>query len=288
MCSGTGQFEIIGSGFFEIRAFPEITCTGMGDSVTSALFISRGNFVCNGSVSFDLSGTGEIQSVTSHYGEHNCTDIPTSGSGMVGIGMANECFGVGDYVIVGNGEFYVNRIDPGILQCSGEVTSGVQTSVRAEYFTNGEFNCTVSGFVYFTGFGRTDIVSASTSYECNGVVFPGTTGESGFVGEEIDCFACGEMYIFGSGEIQITVLSPTPLNCQGAISSDLDQNIVTSTGDFICTVNGFVQLAGRGEVIVNSTVFDNCARRDSMINNSMIIDDLLLCSDFVGKYDCTF
>ena len=284
VCVGTGQFEIIGSGFFEIQAFLELTCTGMGDSVTSTLFISRGSFVCNGSVSFGLSGTGEIQSVTSRYGEHNCTDMPMSGSGVIGSGMINVCSGIGDYVIVGNGDFYVNRIDPGILQCSGVVTTGVQTSLRAEYFTNGEFNCTVSGFVYLTGFGRTEIVSASTSYQCNGVTFSGTTVESGFVGEEIDCFACGEMAIFGSGQIQIAALSSAPLNCQGAISSDLDQNIVISTGDFMCTVNGFVQLTGRGEVIVNTTVFDNCARRNSTNNDSMINDGLLLCLDF-GKYE---
>ena len=294
-CSGTGQFEIIGSGFFEIYAYPEIMCTGMGDFLTSQTFNSSGSFVCNGSILFDLSGTGEIQSVTSRYGEHDCTDMPTSGSGsMIGSGMINVCSGIGDYVIVGNGDFYVNRIDAGILQCSGVVTTGVQTSLRAEYFTNGEFNCTVSGFVYLTGFGRTEIVSASTSYECNGVIFSGTTVESGFVGEEISCFACGEMAILGSGQIQIDALSSTPLNCQGAISSDLDQNIVISTGDFMCTVNGFVQLTGRGEVIVNSTVFDNCARRNSTNNNSMINDGLLLCLDF-GKYEvfgtvlsCTF
>ena len=246
--------------------------TRMGDSLTNQIFNSSGSFVCNGSILFILSGTGEIQSVTSHYGEHNCTDMPTSGSGMIGSDMVNECFGVGDYVIVGNGDFYVNRYDPGMLECNGEVTTGVQTSTRAEYFTNGEFNCTVSGFVYLTGFGRTEIVSASTSYECNGVV-----------GEEINCFACGEMDISGRGQIQIAVLSPTPLNCRGAISSDLDQNTAVSTGDFLCTVNGFVQLAGIGKVIVNSTVFDNCTRRDSMINDSMINDGLLLCLDF-GKY----
>ena len=297
MCNGTGQFEIIGSGFFEILAFPEITCTGMGnsltsgesnsgmgDSLTNQIFNSSGSFVCNGSVLFGLNGTGEIHSVTSRYGEHNCTDISTSGSGN---GMVNVCFGMGNYVIVGNGNFYVNQINPGMIQCSGEVTTGVQTFLRAEYFTNGEFNCTVSGFVYLTGFGRTEIVSASTSYECNGVVFPGTTVESGFVGEEINCFACGEMNISGRGQIQIAVLSPTPLNCQGAISSDLDQNMAVATGDFLCTVNGFVQLAGMGEVIVNSTVFDNCTRRDSMINNSMINDDLMLCLNF-GKYEIYF
>ena len=259
-------------------------CTGMVDYLTSQTFHSSGSFVCNGSIFFGLSGTGEIQSVTSRYGEHDCTDISTNGSGsMIGSGMINICFGVGDYVIVGNGDFYVNRNDTGILQCSGVVTSGVQTSLRAEYFTNGEFNCTASGFIYFSGFGRAEIVSASTYYECNGVIFSGTTVESGFIGEEIDCFACGEMAIFGSGQIQIAALSSTPLNCQGAISSDLDQNIVISTGDFICTVNGFVLLAGRGEVIVNTTVFDNCTRRDSTTNDSMVNDGLLLCSDF-GKY----
>ena len=76
-CTGTGEFEIVGSGFFFIAATPEITCIGAGESFTfniSTLFISRGNFTCNGSAFFNLNGTGEIESVTTVRGNHNCTN----------------------------------------------------------------------------------------------------------------------------------------------------------------------------------------------------------------------
>ena len=124
-CSGTGEFEIIGSGFFDIVAIPEITCVGAGESFAydiGTIFISRGNFACNGSAFFFLNGTGEIESVTTVRGNHNCTDMPviTSGSGVVDV---VTCTGEGDYVIVGDGNFYINQTDPGLLQCSGEVIS---------------------------------------------------------------------------------------------------------------------------------------------------------------------
>ena len=283
-CSGTGQFEIIGSGFFNIMAIPEITCIGAGESFTVDMgegFMSRGSFVCNGSEFFTLNGTGEIESVITVLGSHNCTDtmMPITGSGVTD---TVTCSGEGEYVIVGDGDFYINRTGPGMLQCSGEVTSGVNTSTRVEYFTNGDFNCIVTGIVYFTGIGRAEVVNASASYECNGVFFPGPTEEppfSGFGGDEITCFAYGEYVIVGNGRIQLAAQSSTPFSCQGTIASDLDQNTAVSTGDFMCTGNGFVQLTGRGEVFVNSTRFNNCTRGDTVISNIH-----LLCSGY-GDYE---
>ena len=287
-CSGTGEFKIIGSGFFDVVAIPEITCTGNGESSqfdVGERFISRGSFVCNGSMFFTLNGTGEIESVTTVLGSHNCTNMMpiASGSGVIEV---VTCFGEGDYVTVGDGNFYINRTGPGMLRCSGEVMSGVNTSQKAEYFTNGEFICTISGIVYFTGIGRAEVINASTSYECNGVFFPGPTVEppfSGFGGDEVTCFAYGEIVIVGYGQIHMVAQSLRSFDCQGArtVSSDLDQNVnvIESTGDFMCTGNGFVHITGRGEVFVNSTGFNNCTRHDIMISDSP-----LLCSGF-GKYE---
>ena len=282
-CTGTGEFEIIGSGFFNILAIPEITCTGIGELSTFDLgevFVSRGGFACNGSEFFTINGTGEIESVTTVRGNHNCTDRPvTSGSGGIDV---VTCSGEGDYIIVGDGSFYINQTGLGMLQCSGEVISGVNTSQSAEYFINGEFRCTASGIVYFNGMGRAEVINASASYECNGIFFPGPTVEppfSGFSGDEIDCFAHGGIVIVGSGQIQMVAQSLTPLDCQGAISSDLDRNVAVSTGDFICTGNGSVQITGRGEVFVNSTGFNNCTRRDNTISN-----DPLSCTGF-GEHE---
>ena len=272
-CSGTGEFKIIGSGFFDIVAISEITCTGNGDSSQTDIgvrFMSRGSFACKGSVFFTLNGTGDIESVSTVLGSHNCTDIittVTSGSGVIEV---VTCFGEGDYVIVGDGNIYINRTGPGMLQCSGEATAGVNTSQKAEYFTNGEFSCTISGIVYFTGIGRAEVINASASYECNGVFFPGPTVEppfSGFGGDDITCFAYGEIVIVGYGQIHMVVQSPTPLDCQGALSYDLDYNVAESSGDFVCTGNGFVHITGRGDVFVNGTGFNNCTR-DTMINNN--------------------
>ena len=283
-CSGIGEFEIIGSGFFDIVAILEITCTGVGESSSFDMgetFVSRGSFACNGSEFFTLNGAGDIESVTTVRGNHNCTDVPvTSGSGVIDV---VTCTGEGDYVIVGDGNFYFNRTGPGMLQCSGEVISGVKTSQRAEHFTNGEFSCSIGGIFYFTGMGRAEVVNASAPYECNGIFFPGPTVEprfSGFPGVEIDCIAYGEIVIVGNGQIKVVGQLPTPLDCQGAFSSDLDRNIVVSTGDFMCTAaNGFVQITGRGEVFVNSTGFNNCTRHDSMIS-----DTPLMCSGF-GEHE---
>ena len=284
-CSGIGKFEIIGSGFFDIVAIPEITCAGAGISFTleaGEIFTSMGSFACNGSVIFALNGTGEIESVTTVLGSHNCTDMPviTSGSGVIDV---VTCSGEGDYVVVGDGNFYINQTGLGMLHCSGEVIYGVNTSQKTEYITNGEFSCQVSGIVYFTGIGRAEIINASASYECNGVFFPGPTVEplfSGYGGDEINCFTCGEIVIVGDGQIEIAAQLPSSLDCQGAVLSYLDQNIFNifvTTDDFLCTGNGFALLTGRGEVFVNSTVFNNCTRNDTMTS-----DSLLFCSHF-GK-----
>ena len=284
-CSGTGEFEIVGSGFFEIVAIPEITCIGTGEHSifdVGERFMSKGSFTCNGSEYFTLNGTGIIESVTTNIGSvHNCTDMIaiTSGSGMIDV---VTCSGEGDYIVVGDGEFYINQTGPGMLHCHGEVMSGVNVSHRAEYFINGEFSCMVSGVVYFTGIGRAEVTNASASYECNGVFFPGPTVEppfSGFGGEEIACIAYGEYIIVGSGHIQVIAQPSTPLGCQGSISSDLDHNVVTSNGDFMCTGNDFVWIFGRGEVFVNSTGFNNCTNRHTTISNNP-----LLCSGF-GEYE---
>ena len=285
-CSGTGEFEIIGSGFFSIVAISEITCVGAGESIAfniGTIFISRGNFACNGSTFFNLNGTGEIESVTTVRGNHNCTNdtgMP-GGSGVIDV---VTCTGEGDYAIAGDGNFYINRTGAGMLQCSGEVISVLNTSQKAEYITNGEFSCTVSGIVYFTGIGRAEIINASASYECNGVFFPGPTVEppfSGF-GDEINCFVCGDYFIEGDSQIEIVAQSPSSLNCQGAVSSYLDQNetqnIFVTTGDFFCAGNGFAHMTGRGYVLVNSTVFNNCTGNDTVTS-----DALLVCSRF-GKY----
>ena len=282
-CSGTGDFEIIGSGFFGIAGIPEITCTGNGEYLTfefGEIFISQGNFACNGSTFFILNGTGEIESVNTVGGSHNCTDMPiTSGSGMIDV---VTCSGEGDYVIVGDGDFYINRTGPGMLHCSGEVITGINASQKPEYFTHGEFSCKVSGIVYFTGMGRAEVINASASYECNGVFFPGPTVEppfSGFGGDEINCFTCGDIFIVGDGQIQIVALSAS-LDCHGGVSSYLDQNVTVfvATDDFLCTGNGFALITGRGEVFVNSTVFNNCTRNDTVTS-----DRLLSCSRF-GKF----
>ena len=283
-CSGTGKFKIVGSGFFDIMAIPEITCTGTGENSVfdvGEIFVSRGSFSCSGSEYFTLNGTGGLQSVTTILGTHNCTDmIPiTSGSGIVDV---VTCSGEGDYVFIGDGEFYINRTGPGMLHCSGEVICGVNASHRAEYFINGEFSCTVCGIAYITGIGKVEVINASASYECNGDFFLGPTLEppfSGFGGEEISCVAYGEYVIVGSGQLQVTAQSLTPLDCQGSISSDLDQNIATSNGDFMCSGNDFVQIFGRGEVFVNSTCFNNCTYGPTVINNKTLI-----CSGF-GEYE---
>ena len=285
-CSGTGEFEIIGSGFFSIVAISEITCVGAGESFAydiGTIFISRGNFACNGSVFFNLNGTGEIESVTTVHGNHNCTN-DTGMPGGSGLMDVVTCTGEGDYVIVGDGNFYINRSGAGMLQCSGEVISVLNTSQKAEYITNGEFSCTVSGIIYFTGIGRAEIINASASYECNGVFFPSPTAEppfSGF-GDEINCLTCGDYFIEGDGQIEIVSQLPSSLNCQGAVSSYLDQNetqnIFVTTGDFFCAGNGFAHMTGRGNVLVNSTVFNNCTRNDTVTS-----DALLVCSRF-GKY----
>ena len=283
-CSGTGEFTIVGSGFFDIVAIPEITCIGTGEHSIFDLgerFVSRGSFTCNGSEYFTLNGTGVIESVTTDTGTHNCTDMIPIGSGS-GVIDVLTCSGEGNYVIVGDGEFYINRTGPGMLDCSGEVISGINASHRAEYFTNGEFNCMVSGITYFAGTGRAEVINASASYECNGIFFPGPTLEppfSGFGGEEISCIAYGEYIIVGSGQLQVFANSSTPLECQGSISTDLDHNIATSNGDFICTGKDIVAIFGRGEVFVNSTGFNNCAHRHTMISNNP-----LFCSGF-GEYE---
>ena len=283
-CSGIGEFEIIGSGFFDIIAIPEITCAGAGVPFTfesGEIFISRGSFACNVSTFFILNGTGEIESVTTVLGSHNCTDMPvTSGSGVIDV---VTCSGEGDYVIVGDGNFYINQTGLGMLHCSGEVIYVTNISQTTEYIIYGEFSCQVSGIVYFTGIGRAEVINASAPYECNGVFFPGPTVEppfSGFGGDEINCFTCGEIVIIGDGQIEIAAQSPSSLDCQGAVSSYLYQNIFNifvTTGDFLCTGNGFALLTGRGEVFVNSTAFNNCTRNDTMTS-----DSLLSCSRF-GK-----
>ena len=287
-CSGTGEFKIIGSGFFEIVAIPEIECAGAGESFAfdiGTIFISRGNFTCNGSVFFNLNGTGEIESVTTVRGNHNCFDDTGMPGGSGGSGVINvlTCTGEGDYVIVGDGNFYINRTGAGMLQCSKEVISVLNASQKAEYITNGEFSCTVSGIVYFTGIGRAEIINASASYECNGVFFPGPTVEppfSGF-GDEINCYTCGDYFIVGDGQIEIVAQSSSSLNCQGAVSNqNVAQNVFVTTGDFFCTGNGFVHMTGRGGVLVNSTVFNNCTRNDTVTS-----DGLSVCSSF-GKYVC--
>ena len=273
-CSGTGEFEIVGLGFFSIVAIPEITCTGNGDLLQFDIgekFMSRGSFACIGSEFFTVTGTGEIESVTTVRGSHNCTDMPvTSGSGGIDV---VTCSGEGDYIIVGDGSFYINQTGLGILQCSGEVISGVNTSQSAEYFINGEFHCAASGIIYFTGIGRAKIINASTSYECNGVFFPGPTLESpfsGFGGDDITCFAYGETVIVGYGQIQMVTQSTTPLDCKGAVSFDLDQNLAESNGDFKCTGNDFIHINGRGEVFINSTGLNNCTRRNNTINDDLL------------------
>ena len=285
-CSGTGEFEIIGTGNFEIVAIPELTCTRTGEFSTFDLgerFMSRGSFACNVSTFFTLNGTGEIESVTTVSGDHNCyrtNKLITSGNGMIDV---VTCSGEGYYVIIGDGNFYINQTGPGMLHCSGEITAGVNISQTAEYLTNGEFSCIVSGIVYFTGIGRAEVINSSASYECNGVLLSGSTVEppfSGFGSDRIECFTCGEsVNIVGSGQIQMIAISSTSINCQGAVSSDLDQNKIVSTGDFMCTGNGLIQITGRGEVFVNSTAgFSNCTHDDTMVS-----DSLLLCSDF-GEY----
>ena len=177
--------------------------------------MSRGGFACNGSEFFTTNGTGEIESVTTLHGNHNCTDTPiTSGSGAIDV---ITCSGEGDYIIAGDGNFYINQTGLGMLQCSGEVIFGVNTSQNAEYFINAEFHCTASGIVYFNGIGLAEVINASASYECNGVFFPGPTVEppfSGFSGDEIDCFAYGAIVIVGSSQIQMVAQSPTPLDCR--------------------------------------------------------------------------
>ena len=281
-CSGTGDFEIIGSGFFTIAAIPEITCVGDGESFAfdvGEIFSSRGNFTCNGSAFFFLNGTGEIESVTTVRGNHNCTNDTgvSSGSGLIDV---VTCTGEGDYVIVGDGNFYINRTGPGLLQCSGEVTV-LNASQKTEYIIHGEFSCIVSGIVYFTGIGRAEIINASTSYECNGVtVEPPSSGD-----DEINCFTCGDYFIVGDGQIEIVAQSSSSLNCQGAISSYLNQsvaqNVFVTTGNFFCAGNGFAQITGRGEVLVNGTV-NNCTSNDAVTGDSPSV-----CSRF-GKYDTKF
>ena len=286
-CSGTGEFKIIGSGFFSIVTTSEITCVGAGESFAfdiGTIFISRGNFACNVSVLFNLNGTGEIESVTTVYGDHNCTNDTGTPDGS-GVTDVVTCTGEGDYFIVGDGNFCINRTGAGILYCSGEVISVLNTSQKAEYITNGEFSCQVSGIASFTGIGRAEIINASASYECNGVFFSGPNVEhpfSGFGSDEINCYTCGDYFIEGDGQIEIVAQSPSSLNCQGAVSSYLNQNVtqnvVVTTGDFYCTGNGFVRITGSGDVFVNSTIFNNCTRNDAVTS-----DSILVCSHF-GKY----
>ena len=85
-------------------------------------------------------------------------------------------------------------------------------------------------------------------------------------------FVCGEIIVVGNGQIQIVSQLPMSLDCNGTVSSDLDQNVVVSSGDFWCKGNGFDQLTGRGEVFVNTTVFNNCTRNDGKTS-----DDISLC-----------
>ena len=284
-CSGTGEFEITGSGLFNIVALPEIACTGDGQVYkfdVGEIFIGTGgSFVCNGSMFFNLNGTGDIESVTTSGGGHNCTDMTvSSGSGAID---TVTCSGNGDYFIVGDGSFYVNRSGPGMLHCSGDVISGVNTSQKAEYFIYGDFSCALSGIVYLTGVGMVELINASAPYECDGVFFPGPTEEppfSGVGGDEFHCFACGNISISGYG--QIVIASQSTLYCYGAVSYDLDQNAFISTDNFYCTGNSFVYIYTlRGEVFVNSTISNNCTQ-----NNFITNDSLLLCSSS-GKYVCT-
>ena len=270
-CNGIGGFEIIGSGLFYILALPEITCTGDGQVYkfdVGEIFISNGgSFVCNGSVFFNLNGTGEIESVTTIGGGHNCVDMPIfSGSGVMD---TVTCSGEGDYFIVGDGSFYVNRTGPGTLHCSGDVISGVNTPQKAEYFINGEFSCALSGVVYLTGMGTAELINASAPYECNGVFFPGPTEEPPFSaigGDEVQCFACGNVSISGYG--QIIIASESTLDCDGAVSSE---NVVVLTDDFYCTGNGFVCITGRGKVSVNSTISNNCTQNGFISNDSLLL-----------------
>ena len=45
--------------------------------------MSRGSFVCHGSEFFTLNGTGDIESVITVLGPHNCTEtMAISGSGV--------------------------------------------------------------------------------------------------------------------------------------------------------------------------------------------------------------
>ena len=269
--------------FIGIIAIPEITCTGAGEySIfdVGERFVTRGSFACSGSEYFVLNGTGVVESVTTVIGSNNCTNMIsiTTGSGMPDV----TCSGEGNYVFVGDGEFYINQTGPGMLDCSGEVISGINASYGAEYFINGEFSCAVCGIAYFTGIGRAEVINASASYECNGDFFLGPTLEppfSGFDGEEIYCVVYGEYVIVGSGQLQVIAQSLTPLDCQGSISSNLDQNTATSNGDFKCRGNDFVQIFGRGEVFVNSTCFNNCTNSSTVISN-----DSLICSGF-GEYE---
>ena len=270
-CSGTGTFEILGSGIFNIKAVPEITCFGEGDSnsVDSGKgYISKGSFMCSGSALFFLSGTGELESVTTEQGTHNCSTIepPTAilGSG-IGSGLTLDmliCTGEGDYFIIGDGDFFINQTGPGTLKCTGNVDYPTDEP-EGMHFTSGEFRCEVSGIVYLSGMGTADVINASAPYQCNGVIFPGPTVEpppfSGFNGDEVVCFADGEYFIVGNGRIQIIELSHTPVRCDGEIVfSDTDLNAVVLVGDFNCSGNGFVYITGMGEVFVNSTRYTNC------------------------------
>ena len=292
-CSGTGTFEIIGSGVFNIIGIPEIACFGDGDSFSvdsGEQYVSRGSFMCSGSALFFVSGTGELESVTTERGTHNCSTSPTTGPTVVsgsgiGSGMTVDmliCTGEGDYVIVGDGDFFINQTGPGTLRCTGDVDFPTDEP-EGMYFTSGEFRCTVSGIMYLSGMGTANVINASAPYQCNGVLFPGPTVEpppfSGFNGDEVACFADGDYVIVGNGRIQIIGLSPTPVRCDGEIIfSDTDSNVVVLVDDFNCTGNGFVQITGMGEVFVNSTRYNNCS------GTSVVVDDTPISCSGSGDY----
>ena len=272
-CSGTGTFEIIGSGSFDIRGIPELTCFGEGIPYSFDIgegYFSRGSFMCNGSALFFVNGNGELESVTSEE-THNCSIKNTtevSGSGMP---LKLTCVGEGDYVIVGEGDFFINQTGHGTLRCAGDIN----LEPEGMYFTSGKFTCEVRGILYLSGIGTADFFNETAPYQCNGVLFPGPTVEpppfSGFDGDEVACFVDGEYIIVGSGRIQINTQSPIPVSCDGQmIFFDTDTNIDALVNDLTCFGNGFVRFNGMGEVSVNSTHYNNCTGTSAVVDNTPV------------------